>query len=56
MAWNVEHTDEFAAWYRDLNEAQQRLRRLASVFRLRFAAVGPSEWDRRRERFAAKVG
>jgi hypothetical protein len=33
----------------DLNEAHQRLRRLASVFRLRFAAVGPSEWDRRRE-------
>jgi hypothetical protein len=23
MAWNVEHTDEFAAWYRDLSEAQQ---------------------------------
>jgi hypothetical protein len=23
MAWNVEHTDEFAGWYRDLSEAQQ---------------------------------
>lgn len=23
MAWNVEHTDEFAEWYRDLSEAQQ---------------------------------
>jgi hypothetical protein len=23
MAWNVEHTDEFAEWYRDLNEAHQ---------------------------------
>jgi hypothetical protein len=23
MAWNVEHTDEFAEWYHDLSEAQQ---------------------------------
>jgi hypothetical protein len=23
MAWNVEHTDEFAEWYRGLSEAQQ---------------------------------
>jgi hypothetical protein len=23
MAWNVEHTDEFTEWYRDLSEAQQ---------------------------------
>ena len=23
MAWNVEHTEEFAEWYHDLNEAQQ---------------------------------
>lgn len=23
MAWNVEHTDEFAAWYRELSEGQQ---------------------------------
>jgi hypothetical protein len=23
MAWNVEHTDEFADWYQDLGEAQQ---------------------------------
>jgi hypothetical protein len=23
MAWNVEHTDEFAEWFRDLSEAQQ---------------------------------
>jgi hypothetical protein len=23
MAWNVEHTDEFAKWYHDLSEAQQ---------------------------------
>ena len=23
MAWSVEHTDEFAEWYRDLSEAQQ---------------------------------
>jgi len=23
MAWNVEHTDEFAAWYHDLTETQQ---------------------------------
>jgi hypothetical protein len=30
----------------DLNEAQQRLLRLASIFTLRFAAAGPREWDR----------
>jgi hypothetical protein len=23
MAWNVEHTDEFAEWYRGLSEAHQ---------------------------------
>jgi hypothetical protein len=23
VAWNVEHTDEFAAWYRDRSEGQQ---------------------------------
>lgn len=23
MAWNVEYTDEFAAWYRELSEGQQ---------------------------------
>jgi hypothetical protein len=23
MAWNVEHTDEFAEWYHGLSEAQQ---------------------------------
>jgi len=23
MSWNVEHTDEFAHWWRDLGEAQQ---------------------------------
>ena len=23
MAWNVEHTDEFAAWWDELSEAQQ---------------------------------
>lgn len=23
MAWNVEHTDEFAQWYHALTEAQQ---------------------------------
>src|SRR5215468_2809822 len=23
MSWNVEHTDEFALWWRDLSEAQQ---------------------------------
>jgi hypothetical protein len=23
MAWNVEHTDEFAQWYQGLNESQQ---------------------------------
>jgi hypothetical protein len=23
MAWNVEHTDEFAEWYQELGEAQQ---------------------------------
>ena len=23
MSWNVEHTDEFAEWWRDLTEAQQ---------------------------------
>lgn len=23
MTWNVEHTEEFAEWYHDLNEAQQ---------------------------------
>lgn len=23
MSWNVEHTDEFAQWWRDLTEAQQ---------------------------------
>ena len=23
MAWSVEHTDEFAEWYRGLSEAQQ---------------------------------
>jgi hypothetical protein len=23
MAWNVEHTDEFAAWYRSLTESRQ---------------------------------
>ena len=23
MAWNVEHTDEFADWYHGLSEAQQ---------------------------------
>jgi hypothetical protein len=30
----------------DLNEAQQRLLRLASIYRLRYAAVGSREWDR----------
>jgi hypothetical protein len=23
MSWNVEHTDEFEQWWRDLTEAQQ---------------------------------
>ncbi|HKE68661.1 MAG TPA: hypothetical protein VKB55_05375, partial [Nocardioidaceae bacterium] len=29
----------------DLVEAGQRLRRLARTFELRYAAVGPAEWD-----------
>jgi hypothetical protein len=29
----------------DLVEAQQRLRRLARTFELRYAAAGPGEWD-----------
>jgi hypothetical protein len=30
----------------DLAEAEQRLRRLATTFWLRYAAAGPTEWDR----------
>jgi hypothetical protein len=30
----------------ELNEAEQRLRRLARTYALRLAAVGPEEWDR----------
>jgi hypothetical protein len=33
----------------ELNEATQRLRRLAQTYVLRLAAAGPDEWDRRRE-------
>jgi len=33
----------------ELNEATQRLRRLASMYVLRLAAAGPEEWDRPRE-------
>jgi hypothetical protein len=33
----------------DLNEARQRLRRLARVFASRLAAVGPEGWDRARQ-------
>jgi hypothetical protein len=33
----------------DLVEAQQRLRRLARTFELRYAAAGPHEWDAPRE-------
>jgi hypothetical protein len=29
----------------DLVEAEQRLRRLARIFELRYAAAGPAEWD-----------
>jgi hypothetical protein len=32
----------------DLNEAQQRLRRLSSLYALRYAAAGPDEWDKPR--------
>jgi hypothetical protein len=32
----------------DLAEAEQRLRRLARTFELRYAAAGPAEWDRPR--------
>ena len=32
----------------DLNEAQQRLCRLAALYALRYAAAGPDEWDRPR--------
>jgi hypothetical protein len=32
----------------DLDEARQRLRRLARTFALRLAAAGEAEWDRRR--------
>jgi hypothetical protein len=32
----------------DLAEAEQRLRRLARTFALRYAAAGPAEWDRPR--------
>lgn len=30
----------------DLKEAEKRLRRLGRTFALRYAAVGPSEWDK----------
>jgi hypothetical protein len=33
----------------DLAEANQRLRRLARTFELRYAAAGPGEWDRPRD-------
>lgn len=33
----------------DLDEARQRLGRLARTFRLRLLAAGPEEWDRPRE-------
>lgn len=33
----------------ELNEATQRLRRLAQTYVLRLAAAGPEEWDRPRE-------
>jgi hypothetical protein len=33
----------------DLNEAAQRLRRLARLFVLRYAAAGPPAWDAPRE-------
>ena len=33
----------------DLAEAEQRLRRLARTFELRYAAAGPAEWDRPRD-------
>jgi DNA-binding transcriptional MerR regulator len=33
----------------DLAEAEQRLRRLARTFELRYAAAGPEEWDRPRD-------
>ena len=33
----------------DLDEARQRLTRLARTFRLRLLAAGPDEWDRPRE-------
>jgi hypothetical protein len=32
----------------DLNEARQRLTRLAQTFRLRLLSAGPAEWDRSR--------
>jgi hypothetical protein len=32
----------------ELNEAEQRLRRLARTYALRLAAAGPEEWDRPR--------
>ena len=32
----------------DLNEAGERLRRLAGLYALRLAAIGPAEWDRSR--------
>ena len=51
----VEQCLEIAAtwlWARfseqDLEEAQQRLRRLGMTFALRIAAAGPDEWDRPR--------
>lgn len=33
----------------DLNEASERLRRLARLYVLRLAAAGPAEWDRSRD-------
>lgn len=33
----------------DLNEATERLRRLARLYELRLAAAGPAEWDRPRD-------
>ncbi len=32
----------------DLNEAQQRLRRLSAIYALRYAAIASEEWDRPR--------
>jgi DNA-binding transcriptional MerR regulator len=47
--WGASHvttaSDRAAFTEDDLAEAEQRLRRLARTFELRYAAAGPAEWD-----------